>query len=539
MPGLWIECTLKCFDILEIKAIWLNYIELFAGCGGLSLGLEASGHHLVIANELSPMAAETFAYNFFNELLSEQYPEHTLWINSNFSKSEMSKRLRENPRTYPPIMDHGFSDLDQNTKLNKKLLVGSIVELNKLLQQQPELLKQIQDENLEGGLDLVSGGPPCQSFSMAGLRQLGNERNTLPWEFAKFVELTHPKFVLLENVSGILKAFNTEVGQFYAWYEVAKAFSKINYVPLCLHVNAKYAGVAQNRPRFILLGIRTDIYSTIIPRLSTKEQEILKHSYQFFEKVQVNTDLEYGHLKYFDVDKDTDFFQDTFLEPLIAYKGKEFSVADAIQDLSIEKYQTKSEYVKKLDILFTPLLTKHNSLTNHDLRANGIHVKKRFKLYQNLNLVSSNTKKEVQQILKGLSLLLSDYAFDELKNLKFLNEDGQLTFFSNKSELVGYLQLHQTKKQTQKALIADQPAPAALSIPDDACHYLDLRTLTVREMARVQSFPDNFKFLSKVTTGGQMRKFEVPQYTQVGNAVPPLLGFALGKIIYQLMQVVH
>ena len=88
MPGLWFECTLICHDILDVKALWLNYIELFAGCGGLSLGLEASGHNLVIANELSPMAAETFAYNFFNESLDVQNPEHTLWVNSNFPKNE-------------------------------------------------------------------------------------------------------------------------------------------------------------------------------------------------------------------------------------------------------------------------------------------------------------------------------------------------------------------------------------------------------------------------------------------------------------------
>ncbi|MFU8928210.1 DNA cytosine methyltransferase [Acinetobacter puyangensis] len=72
-------------------------------------------------------------------------------------------------------------------------------------------------------------------------------------------------------------------------------------------------------------------------------------------------------------------------------------------------------------------------------------------------------------------------------------------------------------------------------IPDDACHYCDLRTLIVREMARVQSFPNNFKFLSKVTTGGQMRNFEVPQYTQLGNAVLPLLGFALRQAINDLI----
>ena len=97
-----------------------------------------------------------------------------------------------------------------------------------------------------------------------------------------------------------------------------------------------------------------------------------------------------------------------------------------------------------------------------------------------------------------------------------------------------------TKKQTQRALRSGLPAPAALSIPDDACHYYESndmqRTLTVREMARIQSFPDWYQFKSKVTTGGKMRKFEVPQYTQVGNAVPPLLGIGLGKVCKKLLE---
>ena len=98
-----------------------------------------------------------------------------------------------------------------------------------------------------------------------------------------------------------------------------------------------------------------------------------------------------------------------------------------------------------------------------------------------------------------------------------------------------------TKKQTQRSLNAAFPAPAALSIPDDACHYHEskesLRTLTVREMARIQSFPDWYFIRSKVTTGGKMRKFEVPQYTQIGNAVPPLLGVALGKVCKDILSV--
>ena len=98
---------------------------------------------------------------------------------------------------------------------------------------------------------------------------------------------------------------------------------------------------------------------------------------------------------------------------------------------------------------------------------------------------------------------------------------------------------HETGKHKQEAMIASMPAPAALSIPDDMCHYQEdqdcLRTLTVREMARIQSFPDKFTFCSKATTGGKSRRFEVPQYTQVGNAVPPLLGRALGLIVQDLL----
>ena len=95
---------------------------------------------------------------------------------------------------------------------------------------------------------------------MAGLRQLKNERNQLPWEFARFVNLVNPRAVILENVSGILHAFNDEGRKFYAWFEVAKAFASIGYVPICLHVNAKYAGAAQNRPRFIMLALKEDVF---------------------------------------------------------------------------------------------------------------------------------------------------------------------------------------------------------------------------------------------------------------------------------------
>ena len=93
-----------------------------------------------------------------------------------------------------------------------------------------------------------------------------------------------------------------------------------------------------------------------------------------------------------------------------------------------------------------------------------------------------------------------------------------------------------TKKHSQRALRWDMPSYTVLSLPDDFVHPLHPRTLTVRELARFQSFPDNFIFRSKVTTGGPKRKTEVPQYTQVGNAVPPKLAKAIGFRISSVLQ---
>ena len=74
-------------------------------------------------------------------------------------------------------------------------------------------------------------------------------------------------------------------------------------------------------------------------------------------------------------------------------------------------------------------------------------------------------------------------------------------------------------------------SPTVVTIPDDFIHYAKPRTLTVREMARLQSFDDNFVFQGKRTTGGDLRKSDIPQYTLVGNAVPPLMARAIGNVI--------
>ena len=72
-------------------------------------------------------------------------------------------------------------------------------------------------------------------------------------------------------------------------------------------------------------------------------------------------------------------------------------------------------------------------------------------------------------------------------------------------------------------------------MPDDYLHYQEPRIMTVRECARIQSFPDWYEFKCKYTTGGQMRTKEVPRYSQVGNAIPPLFAELVGLVLKEMI----
>jgi DNA (cytosine-5)-methyltransferase 1 len=92
------------------------------------------------------------------------------------------------------------------------------------------------------------------------------------------------------------------------------------------------------------------------------------------------------------------------------------------------------------------------------------------------------------------------------------------------------------KKKALRVLDPDRPSPTVTSMPDDLLHYAEPRTLTVRENARLQSFPDWFAFKGKYTTGGHLRRREVPRFTQVANAVPPLAARALGELLVEILK---
>ena len=92
-----------------------------------------------------------------------------------------------------------------------------------------------------------------------------------------------------------------------------------------------------------------------------------------------------------------------------------------------------------------------------------------------------------------------------------------------------------TKKSIRTRLNRLKPSNTVVTLPDDYISPFEDRMFSVREMARLQSFDDSFVFLGKRTTGGKRRRVEVPQYSQVGNAVPPLLAKAIAEEIVKVL----
>lgn len=117
------------------------------------------------------------------------------------------------------------------------------------------------------------------------------------------------------------------------------------------------------------------------------------------------------------------------------------------------------------------------------------------------------------------------------KIIKICQSTGRLNI-SLSTELKASLNL---RKCAIRVMDPEDLSPTITSMPDDLIHYSEPRTLTVRENARLQSFPDWFSFKGKYTSGGDRRKREVPRFTQVANAVPPLIAEALGYTLAKLL----
>ncbi|MFA0630700.1 DNA cytosine methyltransferase [Vibrio sp. 10N.222.49.A3] len=401
----------------------MTYIDLFSGCGGFSLGLGNAGWKGLFAVEKDEMAFSTFKHNLIDGKSSHfNWPD---WL----------------PKKATTIQD---------------LLVNF-----------PEQLK-----SLNGSIDLIAGGPPCQGFSLAGRRNAKDPRNKLSEEYIKMVELVSPRFLLLENVRGFNSSFKSAKGQKakvpYSMVVKAK-LEKLGYKVFYDYVCSADYGVPQKRTRFIMIGVKADLVTDA-----------------FENPFEVLT----GTRREFLLEKKL---------PL-----KPVKVKDAIGDLLISKnnlrHHSGSEVsgFKQIDYQVPKKQSKYLRLIR---KAMGQAEPNSLRLARHKPSTIEKFQRIQEICTPGVSL-----------NDAMRHEIG-------------------TKKQAITVLNENEPSKTLTTLPDDLLHYSEPRILTVREMARIQSFPDHFDILGKYTTGGDRRKLECPRYTQVGNAVPPLLGEALGGLM--------
>jgi DNA (cytosine-5)-methyltransferase 1 len=324
---------------------------------------------------------------------------------------------------------------------------------------------------LRGRVDLLAGGPPCQGFSSAGRRRPTDPRNKLVERYLEFVELVLPKMVLIENVRGITYDFVSDdpaqTRRNFAEELVARLGNR--YHVYFDTVRCSAFGVPQQRPRFFIVGM-----------LKTHAKKLPTHDSPF---ARLHT------------------AKDAFLSA----RGLRARVTckQAISDL--EK--------ARVGVGICPDSKGYEALLTDEPRTNFQKL-----MRDSYKGAVSDTRlaKHRPHIVERFRCIIED-----------CQSSNRLAVQLNREMRERY----GIKKMATRVLDPSQPAPTITSMPDDLLHYTEPRTLTVRENARLQTFPDWFVFQGKYTTGGERRAKEVPRFTQVANAVPPLLAEMWGEIL--------
>jgi len=405
----------------------LTSIDLFAGCGGLSLGLHRAGWKGLFAIERDPMAFDTLRSNLVDE--DAPYRAYTAW---------------------PEWVEQTPHDIDT--------FLGN-----------PDNIEHLR--SLRGSVTLVAGGPPCQGFSVGGARNGADERNHLVHRLLEVVDAVRPKIALIENVEGITRPFRSrprEGATSSVADDVVLAFASLGYTAAFGIANASHFGVPQTRRRAVIIGVRDD--------LGIDPSDFFRH----LERIQES------HLQANNLPTDRPVTAEEAIGDLLS-SGDRLPSPDSPKFETSRYADARSEFAKALRRgIPTGDVPDSHRYTKHGERI--------LEMYERAH--------ETQP--KGR-----------------LSKDFLLSMGTKKD----------------KKVLIDQAAPVSTitTHPDEFIHYAEPRNITVREMARLQSFPDDFQFKGRYTINGPRRKFDVARCSQVGNAVPPLFAEAIGRALKEML----
>ena len=402
----------------------MNYIDLFAGAGGLSEGFLQNGFLPLAHIEMNIDACFTLKTRLCYHYLKEK---NKISYYNKYLRGQITRKELYN------VVPQKLLDSVINAKMADETI--------------NEIFSKVDSLEKEKSVDVIIGGPPCQAYSLVGRavkedKMEGDERNYLYKLYCRFLKRYQPKMFVFENVPGILTANN---GKHFA--NLKKYLAHVGYKIDFKELNAKNFGVLQNRRRIIIIGWKAEYDG--------------KYYYPKFEE-----------------------------------KKYDFIVEDLLSDLpSIQAGEEGAEYSGKPSKYITEfgIRTKNDILTHHVARP---HISRDKEIYKRV----------------------IDAWNDGHKRLKYVDLPEELKTHKNITSFLDRFKIVEWDTSTCHTMMAHISKDGHYFIHPDKSQN---RSITVREAARIQSFPDNFYFEGSRTA----------IFTQIGNAVPPLMAKAIAEKI--------
>ncbi len=474
-------------DIVEaVPTVSRTAIDLFAGAGGFSLGLRRAGFEVVLANEFSVDPEWTYRHNLLAGAgLPDPGPRAT-----GYALREERLKVRE------AIMDLRKHQVPAGTVMRGGDIAVALSD---------DKLNAWLAERRGAEVDVVVAGPPCQGFSSAGRQDDEDARNKLVFEAVRVVEKVRPKVVVIENVPGmlsrhskLLEIVGERLGRGPRGYRLAIEL-----------VHGERLGVPQTRKRLVLIGVRRDLIS------DAAHARLRSLAFPAgCPKMSASTDESAG-------------------PHTAAQRGNEVTATAALGDLSAnppiyDSAATPAGYSPgpvgdefQLEMRTPRDLYLNGGLAGSDLVG---------EYWNHESSVHNDT------VSMRMRMLRETADRDEASRRQRCSSRWLRKHFATEYPTLD------TKKSAQRVLLADHwPSLTVTSLPDDIVHFREDRIPTVREVARLQTFPDWFEFKGVRTTGFERRRagIFVPQFTQVANAVPPRLAHAVAARIRWLLDLLE
>lgn len=408
-----------------------NFIDLFAGAGGLSEGFIQAGFSPVAHVEMNAYAAQTLETRtaYFYLKSKDKLDVYYDYIKGTLPRAEFLKQIPEE------LLKSVFC-----VTMSDETLPGLFDKIDSILAAKGAT-----------SVDVIIGGPPCQAYSLVGRAQsshmetpmAADPRNDLYKLYAKFLEKYKPKMFVFENVMGIRSANGGTT-----WKKVQEALRAVGYEISFQEQNSKDFGVLQSRKRMIIVGWLKD--SGL--------------SYPKFQKKTV-----------------TAIVNDILSDLPTLHPGE-----------SSAQYRTTilSNYLSE-----TGIRTKDDVLTHHCART--------------------NKQRDIEIYRKTIELWNDGH-----RRLNYNDLPDELKTHKNRSSFLDRFKVVEGDESHCHTMLAHISKDGHYFIHPDLAQH---RSITVREAARIQSFPDSYYFEGPRTA----------QFTQIGNAVPPLMakGIAEGILL--------